>query len=66
MKSLVSTLPAAERYIYVYEDKGQVLDQRSWSHPRCRDAAHDVVHVSAEFPVRLIDYSPASAARFTF
>ena len=64
LTSLVTTLPANERYTYVYQGNSQVLDQILVS-PALAGAAYDVVHINAEFGTQLSDHDP-SVARFTF
>ena len=63
LTDLARTLPANERYTYVYEGNSQVLDHvlvsSGWS-----SAAYDVVHVNAEFSAQLSDHDP-SVVRLT-
>ncbi len=65
MTSLVTTLPVAERYTYVYQGNSQVLDQILVTSPLLGGATYDAVHVNAEFATRQSDHDP-SVARFTF
>lgn len=65
LTSLPRTLPANERYSYVFEGNSQVLDQVLVSPALSGVAAYDVVHVNAEFRTRLSDHDP-SVARLTF
>jgi predicted extracellular nuclease len=65
LTSLVTTLPANERYSYVYQGNSQVLDQLMTSPALTSIAQYDVVHVNSEFAVQQSDHDP-SVARFTF
>ncbi|MFC6287668.1 lamin tail domain-containing protein [Nocardioides sp. GCM10027113] len=65
LTSLPRTLPANERYSYVYQGNSQVLDQILASASLAGSAAYDIVHVNAEFQNPLSDHDP-SVARFTF
>lgn len=64
LTSLPRTLPADERYSYVFEGNSQILDQilvsSGWS-----GEAYDIVHVNAEFRTQLSDHDP-SVARLTW
>ena len=65
--NLVETLPAAERYSYVFEGNSQVLDQilvSRWLAAQNVLAGYDVVHVNAEFADQVSDHDP-QVARFT-
>ncbi|WP_344171001.1 endonuclease/exonuclease/phosphatase family protein [Pilimelia columellifera] len=56
---LPRTLPAAERYTYVYEGNSQVLDHillSPWL--AARKPAYDIVHVNAEFADQVSDHDP--------
>jgi uncharacterized protein len=57
LRSLIDTLPAGERYSYVFEGNSQTLDHvlvtRSTG-----VAAYDVVHVNAEFADQASDHDP--------
>ena len=64
MTSLVTTLPAAERYSYVYEGNSQILDM-VLSSPTLSSYSYDIVHVNSEFEAKLSDHDP-SVAFFTF
>ncbi|MDT3397741.1 lamin tail domain-containing protein [Streptomyces sp. B1866] len=56
---LPRTLPAAERYTYVFEGNSQVLDHILLSPALAATAyAYDVVHVNAEFAAQLSDHDP--------
>jgi predicted extracellular nuclease len=60
--SLMHTLPAAERYSYVFEGNSQVLDQILFSDNLMRGlGAYDVVHVNAEFADQASDHDPSVA-----
>ncbi|HEY0698706.1 MAG TPA: lamin tail domain-containing protein [Micromonospora sp.] len=63
---LPATLPLAERYTYVYEGNGQVLDHillSSWL--AAQPYAYDVVHVNSEFAAQVSDHDP-QVVRMTF
>jgi predicted extracellular nuclease len=64
--NLMETLPAAERYSYVFEGNSQVLDQILVS-PRLfkNFEAYDSVHVNAEFADQDSDHDP-QVARLRF
>ncbi|NUR80133.1 MAG: nuclease [Dermatophilaceae bacterium] len=64
LTSMPRTLPANERYSYVYEGNSQVLDQVLVS-PAWATKAYDVVHINAEFSTRQSDHDP-SVARLTW
>jgi predicted extracellular nuclease len=57
MTDLIGTLPAGERYSYVYDGNSQVLDHivtsSSFTSP-----GYDVVHVNSEFANRASDHDP--------
>jgi len=57
LTDLITTLPVAERYSYVYEGNSQVLDHILVS-PALRRADYDVVHVNAEFAQQASDHDP--------
>ncbi|MFT3922033.1 MAG: PxKF domain-containing protein [Myxococcales bacterium] len=62
LTTLVETLPAQERYTYVYEGNSQVLDHVLVSnHALSRTAGFDVVHVNAEFASQASDHDPGVA-----
>jgi len=66
LSTLVETLPASERYSYVFDGNSQVLDHIMVT-PALSGAAFagfDVVHVNAEFAQQTSDHDPA-VARFT-
>lgn len=57
LKDLISTLPVAERYSYVFEGQSQVLDHiLASAAPRGVD--YDVVHINAEFADQASDHDP--------
>jgi uncharacterized protein len=57
LTDLVNTLPAAERYSYVYEGNSQVLDHILVS-PDLRNVDYDVVHINSEFAHQTSDHDP--------
>ena len=63
--SLVTTLPANERYGYVFDGNSQILDHILASPAAAEGAEFDTVHVNSEFYVQQSDHDP-SVARFTF
>lgn len=65
LTSLPKTLPAAERYSYVYEGNSQILDAILATRTRFTAVDYDIVHVNSEFATHLSDHDPA-VARFTF
>lgn len=67
LDDLITSLPAAERYTYVYEGNSQNLDHILVSTAlRNRLTYYDIIHMNAEFPeaVQLTDHDP-SVAHFT-
>ncbi|MGN6131391.1 MAG: lamin tail domain-containing protein [Nocardioidaceae bacterium] len=59
LTDLPRTLPAPERYTYVYEGNSQVLDHILLSPGLVAQRyAYDVVHVNAEFADQLSDHDP--------
>ncbi|GAB4195800.1 MAG: hypothetical protein OHK0022_12820 [Roseiflexaceae bacterium] len=66
LTDLIGTLPANERYTYVFDGNAQSLDHILASASLAAVAEYDVVHVNAEFPdaERTSDHDP-SVARFT-
>jgi predicted extracellular nuclease len=54
---LISTLPAAERYTYVYDGNSQTLDHILTS-PAVTSYDYDVVHINAEFADQASDHDP--------
>jgi predicted extracellular nuclease len=62
LTTLIETLPAPERYTYVFEGNSQVLDHVLVSpHALSRTAGFDVVHVNAEFASQASDHDPGVA-----
>jgi len=62
LTTFVDTLPANERYSYVFEGNSQVLDQILGSDPVLdRLVEYDVVHVNSEFAVQASDHEPSVA-----
>jgi predicted extracellular nuclease len=57
LKPLISTLPAAQRYTYVYEGNSQTLDHILTS-PAVTHFDYDVVHINAEFADQASDHDP--------
>src|SRR5262249_27796271 len=56
---LVDTLPAAERYSYVFDGNSQTLDHIMVSSALAPLATYDIVHVNAEFADQASDHDPA-------
>ncbi|HCA85031.1 MAG TPA: endonuclease/exonuclease/phosphatase [Streptomyces sp.] len=54
---LAGTLPAAERYTYVYQGNSQVLDHTLLS-PSLTGYEYDIVHTNAEFADQASDHDP--------
>src|SRR5262249_17644298 len=66
LTTLIDTLPAEERYTYVFDGNSQVLDHvLASAHALARLAGFDVVHVNAEFAVQASDHDPG-VARLSF
>jgi uncharacterized protein len=63
LTDLPATLPAAERYSYMFDGNSQFLDHILLSAPLV-GAGYDVVHVNAEFASQLSDHDP-QVARLT-
>jgi predicted extracellular nuclease len=60
--TFVDTMPATERYSYVFEGNSQVLDQILGSDSiLARLVEYDVVHVNSEFAVQASDHEPSVA-----
>jgi predicted extracellular nuclease len=55
---LPRTLPADERYSYVFEGNSQILDQILMSRNLQPASSYDVVHMNAEFPDQISDHDP--------
>lgn len=66
LTSLIATLPAAERYTYVFDGNSQDLDHILASGRLVSEGfAVDVVHVNSEFHDQISDHDPV-VARFVF
>ncbi len=65
LTDLIETLPANERYTYVFQGNSEVLDHIMASTALASRATFDVVHVNAEFSDQASDHEPA-VARFDF
>ncbi len=62
LTSLVETLPAAERYSFVFEGNAQALDHILVSGGLADDISHfDIAHVNAEFATQASDHDPLVA-----
>ncbi|MFJ9624528.1 endonuclease/exonuclease/phosphatase family protein [Streptomyces sp. NPDC101181] len=57
LKPLITTLPASERYSYVFDGNSQTLDHILTS-PGIRRFDYDVVHINAEFADQASDHDP--------
>ncbi len=57
LKPLITTLPAAQRYTYVYDGNAQTLDHILTS-PAVTRFDYDVVHINAEFADQASDHDP--------
>ncbi|CAM5257340.1 lamin tail domain-containing protein [Streptomyces fimicarius] [Streptomyces griseus] len=57
LKPLITTLPASERYSYVFDGNAQTLDHILTS-PGIRRLDYDVVHINAEFADQASDHDP--------
>jgi predicted extracellular nuclease len=57
LTDLINTLPANERYSYVYQGNSEVLDHILVS-PAIRGFSYDVVHINAEFADQTSDHDP--------
>ncbi|MDK1474221.1 endonuclease/exonuclease/phosphatase family protein [Streptomyces sp. 549] len=57
LRSAVESLPAKERYTYVFQGNSQVLDQTLVS-PGIRRFDYDIVHNNAEFADQASDHDP--------
>ncbi|ADB32779.1 Endonuclease/exonuclease/phosphatase [Kribbella flavida DSM 17836] len=58
LTSLPRTLPAKERYSYVFEGNSQILDQILISQNLRLASSYDIVHMNAEFPDQISDHDP--------
>jgi hypothetical protein len=61
LTTLVETLPANERYTYVFDGNSQVLDHIMVSSSLVPVARFDIVHVNAEFADPASDHDPSVA-----
>ena len=61
LTDLVETLPANERYTYVFEGNSQVLDHILVTANLASAAQYDVVHVNSEFADQTSDHDPEVA-----
>ncbi|MFG3295543.1 endonuclease/exonuclease/phosphatase family protein [Streptomyces sp. NPDC048179] len=57
LKPLITTLPADQRYTYVYDGNSQTLDHILTS-PAVTHLDYDVVHINAEFADQASDHDP--------
>ncbi|MFJ1971863.1 lamin tail domain-containing protein [Streptomyces sp. NPDC087903] len=57
LKPLITTLPAAQRYTYVYDGNSQTLDHILTT-PSITSFDYDVVHINAEFADQASDHDP--------
>jgi len=55
---LPRTLPASQRYSYVFEGNSQILDQILMSKNLQPASQYDIVHMNAEFPDQISDHDP--------
>ena len=55
---LVETLPANERYSYIFDGNSQALDHILVSRHLRASTRYDVIHVNAEFPDQISDHDP--------
>ncbi|WP_249384052.1 lamin tail domain-containing protein [Chitinivorax sp. B] len=65
LHDLVESLPAGERYTYVFEGNSQALDHIMVSHNLANKAEYDVVHTNSEFADQTSDHDP-EVARIRF
>ncbi|TWD83869.1 hypothetical protein FB561_5038 [Kribbella amoyensis] len=56
--NLPRTLPAKERYSYVFEGNSQILDQILMSQNLRPGFSYDIVHMNSEFPDQISDHDP--------
>ncbi|GAA0388925.1 endonuclease [Acrocarpospora corrugata] len=57
LKTLIDTLPAGERYSYVFDGNSQTLDHIMIS-PAIKGYSYGVVHINAEFADQASDHDP--------
>jgi predicted extracellular nuclease len=65
LTDMIETLPANERYTYVFQGNSQVLDHIMATTALATRGTFDVVHVNAEFSDQASDHEPA-VTRFDF
>ncbi|HYU83488.1 MAG TPA: nuclease, partial [Kribbellaceae bacterium] len=58
LTDLPRTLPAPERYSYVFEGNSQVLDHIMLWPNLVPDSSYDIVHMNSEFPDQISDHDP--------
>jgi hypothetical protein len=58
LRNLTETLPAQERYTYIFQGNGQVLDQILVNAALADRAEYDIVHINAEFFAPVSDHDP--------
>ncbi|MFD7512681.1 endonuclease/exonuclease/phosphatase, partial [Streptomyces sp. NPDC059853] len=57
LRSAVFSLPADERYTYIFNGNAQVLDQTLVS-PGIKKFDYDIVHINSEFAGQASDHDP--------
>jgi predicted extracellular nuclease len=57
LKTLIDTLPADQRYSYIFDGNSQVLDHIAVS-PAIKGYSYGVVHINAEFSDQASDHDP--------
>ncbi|GED83928.1 lamin tail domain-containing protein [Streptomyces sp. 6-11-2] len=58
LTDLVNTLPANERYSYVFQGNSQVLDHMMVNPSMLNHVTYDVVHINSEFADQVSDHDP--------
>ncbi|MFH9979189.1 lamin tail domain-containing protein [Streptomyces sp. NPDC017179] len=58
LTDLVNTLPADERYSYVFQGNSQVLDHMMVNPSMLNHVTYDVVHINSEFADQVSDHDP--------
>jgi uncharacterized protein len=62
LTNLTETIPANDRYTFVFDGNAQTLDHILVSPPiAARSPVYDIVHINAEFAVQVSDHEPAVA-----
>jgi len=61
LHALGETLPANERYTYVFEGNGLPLDHILVSDALFGGAQYDIVHINSEYPAQFSDHDPVLA-----